>query len=161
MSLCKSQCHHRPGYTHMQRAMPTTVAAWLGSFADAFKARSPADDPRGSRSVHERPAKSVCIHGQSRRARSRLYRLRSRRALTHFQCFNFQFLFEIQNICTPSHRFQSYKRKHDVPSTKLYLDRKYIALCCHNAQVNFVALLTNFDEPSWNCTNVIEIVKFS
>ena len=24
-----------PGYTHMQRAMPTTVATWLGSFADA------------------------------------------------------------------------------------------------------------------------------
>lgn len=25
-----------PGYTHMQKAMPTTVAAWLGSYADAF-----------------------------------------------------------------------------------------------------------------------------
>jgi argininosuccinate lyase len=24
------------GYTHMQKAMPTTVAAWLGSYADAF-----------------------------------------------------------------------------------------------------------------------------
>jgi len=26
-----------PGYTHMQKAMPTTVARWLTSFADAFK----------------------------------------------------------------------------------------------------------------------------
>ncbi|MBZ0268702.1 argininosuccinate lyase, partial [bacterium] len=26
-----------PGYTHMQRAMPTTVATWLGSFADAAR----------------------------------------------------------------------------------------------------------------------------
>lgn len=25
-----------PGYTHMQKAMPTTVATWLGSFADAL-----------------------------------------------------------------------------------------------------------------------------
>lgn len=25
-----------PGYTHQQKAMPTTVAMWLGSFADAF-----------------------------------------------------------------------------------------------------------------------------
>ncbi len=25
-----------PGYTHMQRAMPTTVGTWLGSYADAF-----------------------------------------------------------------------------------------------------------------------------
>jgi argininosuccinate lyase len=25
-----------PGYTHMQRAMPTTVGMWLGSYADAF-----------------------------------------------------------------------------------------------------------------------------
>lgn len=25
-----------PGYTHMQKAMPTTVATWLGSFADGF-----------------------------------------------------------------------------------------------------------------------------
>lgn len=25
-----------PGYTHMQKAMPTTVAVWLGSFADGF-----------------------------------------------------------------------------------------------------------------------------
>lgn len=25
-----------PGYTHQQKAMPTTVALWLGSFADAF-----------------------------------------------------------------------------------------------------------------------------
>ncbi|MCA9327792.1 argininosuccinate lyase, partial [Candidatus Saccharibacteria bacterium] len=25
-----------PGYTHTQRAMPTTVGLWLGSFADAF-----------------------------------------------------------------------------------------------------------------------------
>ena len=25
-----------PGYTHMQKAMPTTVAVWLGSFADAL-----------------------------------------------------------------------------------------------------------------------------
>jgi argininosuccinate lyase len=26
-----------PGYTHMQRAMPTTVSTWLGSFADAAR----------------------------------------------------------------------------------------------------------------------------
>lgn len=26
-----------PGYTHMQKAMPTTVGRWLGSFADAFQ----------------------------------------------------------------------------------------------------------------------------
>lgn len=26
-----------PGYTHGQKAMPTTVATWLGSFADAFE----------------------------------------------------------------------------------------------------------------------------
>ncbi len=25
-----------PGYTHMQKAMPTTVATWLGSYADGF-----------------------------------------------------------------------------------------------------------------------------
>ena len=25
-----------PGYTHMQRAMPTTVTTWLGSFASGF-----------------------------------------------------------------------------------------------------------------------------
>lgn len=25
-----------PGYTHLQKAMPTTVAVWLGSFADGF-----------------------------------------------------------------------------------------------------------------------------
>lgn len=25
-----------PGYTHMQKAMPTTVSAWLGSYADGF-----------------------------------------------------------------------------------------------------------------------------
>ncbi|MFZ2991468.1 MAG: lyase family protein, partial [Candidatus Saccharimonadales bacterium] len=25
-----------PGYTHMQKAMPTTVASWLNSYADAF-----------------------------------------------------------------------------------------------------------------------------
>jgi argininosuccinate lyase len=33
-----------PGYTHMQRAMPTTVARWLGSFADAFKDAAPLAD---------------------------------------------------------------------------------------------------------------------
>lgn len=26
-----------PGYTHMQRAMPTTVATWLGSYADSLR----------------------------------------------------------------------------------------------------------------------------
>merc|ERR1719473_1699672 len=33
-----------PGYTHMQRAMPTTVAMWLGSFTDAFKDAAPLAD---------------------------------------------------------------------------------------------------------------------
>merc|ERR1719359_366836 len=26
-----------PGYTHMQKAMPTTVGVWLGSFSDALR----------------------------------------------------------------------------------------------------------------------------
>ena len=30
-----------PGYTHMQKAMPTTVATWLGSFADGFADMQP------------------------------------------------------------------------------------------------------------------------
>jgi len=31
-----------PGYTHMQRAMPTTVGTWLGSFADALEDLKPS-----------------------------------------------------------------------------------------------------------------------
>jgi argininosuccinate lyase len=30
-----------PGYTHMQRAMPTTVGVWLGAYADAFADQQP------------------------------------------------------------------------------------------------------------------------
>lgn len=33
----KHQKTAMPGYTHMQKAMPTTVGTWLGSFADALK----------------------------------------------------------------------------------------------------------------------------
>jgi argininosuccinate lyase len=33
----KNQKTAMPGYTHMQKAMPTTVGTWLGSFADALK----------------------------------------------------------------------------------------------------------------------------
>jgi len=37
-SACGRQGHvGLPGYTHMQAAMPTTVAVWLGSFADAAR----------------------------------------------------------------------------------------------------------------------------
>jgi argininosuccinate lyase len=33
----KFESQQIPGYTHMQRAMPTFVGTWLGSFADGFK----------------------------------------------------------------------------------------------------------------------------
>ncbi|MDO8266120.1 MAG: argininosuccinate lyase [Candidatus Saccharibacteria bacterium] len=33
----KQQKTDMPGYTHMQKAMPTTVGIWLGSFADALQ----------------------------------------------------------------------------------------------------------------------------
>lgn len=32
----KFDTQQMPGYTHMQKAMPTTVGTWLGSFADGF-----------------------------------------------------------------------------------------------------------------------------
>jgi len=42
-----------PGYTHMQQAMPSTVAAWAGGFAAELR-----DDAEGLRLAHRRAAKS-------------------------------------------------------------------------------------------------------
>jgi argininosuccinate lyase len=42
-----------PGYTHMQQAMPSTVALWAGGFAEELR-----DDARGLRSVSRRIGKS-------------------------------------------------------------------------------------------------------
>ncbi len=36
VAIKKYQTHNMPGYTHMQRAMPTTVGIWLGSYRDAL-----------------------------------------------------------------------------------------------------------------------------
>ncbi|HUC89881.1 MAG TPA: lyase family protein [Patescibacteria group bacterium] len=35
-AAAKHKAQQMPGYTHMQRAMPTTVGVWLDSFADGF-----------------------------------------------------------------------------------------------------------------------------
>ena len=42
-----------PGYTHMQQAMPSSVALWAGGFACEIR-----DDAEGLRSVHRRAGKS-------------------------------------------------------------------------------------------------------
>ncbi len=42
-----------PGYTHMQHAMPSTVALWCGGFSEAF-----ADSIDGLRAVHRRTNKN-------------------------------------------------------------------------------------------------------
>lgn len=36
VSIKKYKTYKMPGYTHMQRAMPTTVALWLGSYRDSL-----------------------------------------------------------------------------------------------------------------------------
>lgn len=36
VSIKKYKAYKMPGYTHMQRAMPTTVALWLGSYRDSL-----------------------------------------------------------------------------------------------------------------------------
>lgn len=36
VTIKKYQTYKMPGYTHMQRAMPTTVSTWLGSYRDAL-----------------------------------------------------------------------------------------------------------------------------
>src|SRR6202521_6388146 len=42
-----------PGYTHMQQAMPSTVALWAGGYAAEIR-----DDARGVKSVHRRIEKN-------------------------------------------------------------------------------------------------------
>merc|ERR1719453_1056852 len=51
-----------PGYTHMQKAMPTTVGVWLGSFCDALK---DADRVTGSTTglVNQNPLGSAAGFG--------------------------------------------------------------------------------------------------